>query len=174
MQLKQFYQIATKVSSRKKCYYFWWSTWLLSWFVSGHSVCSRFGSRDSGSNRASSRGRQFVSFRFENRLPVPEHRNWQQTCMHACTYARTVLLKYMYCGLESKSFPVFRKDYINLQERVPNAWWCEKIHIMFQQLIHYRLSWWGAIKHWAFVILSFSQISAIRFVQSQWSNQEPL
>ena len=30
MQLKQFYYIATKVSSRKKCYYFWWSTWLLS------------------------------------------------------------------------------------------------------------------------------------------------
>ena len=30
MQLKQFYNIATKVSSRKKCYYIWWSTWLLS------------------------------------------------------------------------------------------------------------------------------------------------
>ena len=30
MQLKQFYNIATKVSSRKKCYYFWWSTWLNS------------------------------------------------------------------------------------------------------------------------------------------------
>ena len=30
MQLKQFYNIATKVSSRKKCYYFWWSTWLIS------------------------------------------------------------------------------------------------------------------------------------------------
>ena len=28
MQLKQFYNIATKVSSRKKCYHFWWSTWL--------------------------------------------------------------------------------------------------------------------------------------------------
>ena len=30
MQLKQFYKIATKVSSRKKCYYFLWSTWLSS------------------------------------------------------------------------------------------------------------------------------------------------
>ena len=30
MQLKQFYNIATEVSSRKKCYYFWWSTWLIS------------------------------------------------------------------------------------------------------------------------------------------------
>ena len=29
MQLKQFYNIATKVSSRKKCYYFCWSTWLM-------------------------------------------------------------------------------------------------------------------------------------------------
>ena len=29
MQFKQFYSIATKVSSRKKCYYFGWSTWLL-------------------------------------------------------------------------------------------------------------------------------------------------
>ena len=29
MQLKQFYNIATKVSSRKKCYYYWWSTWLI-------------------------------------------------------------------------------------------------------------------------------------------------
>ena len=28
-----------------------------------------------GSNPAFSRGRQLVSFRFENRLPVPEHRN---------------------------------------------------------------------------------------------------
>ena len=28
-----------------------------------------------GSNPAFSRGRQFVSFRFEYRLPVPEHRN---------------------------------------------------------------------------------------------------
>ena len=28
MQLKQFYDRATKVRSRKKCYYFWWSTWL--------------------------------------------------------------------------------------------------------------------------------------------------
>ena len=32
MQLKQFYNIATKVSSRKKCHYFWWSTWL---FIAG-------------------------------------------------------------------------------------------------------------------------------------------
>ena len=29
MQLEQFYNIATKVSSRKKCYYFWWSPWLV-------------------------------------------------------------------------------------------------------------------------------------------------
>ena len=28
--LKQFYNIASKVSSRKRCYYFWWSTWLVS------------------------------------------------------------------------------------------------------------------------------------------------
>ena len=26
----QFYNIATKVSCRKKCYYFWWSTWLFN------------------------------------------------------------------------------------------------------------------------------------------------
>ena len=30
MQSKLFYNIATKVSSRKKCYYFWWSTWLIT------------------------------------------------------------------------------------------------------------------------------------------------
>ena len=29
LQLKQFNNIATKVSCRKKCYYFWWSTWLI-------------------------------------------------------------------------------------------------------------------------------------------------
>ena len=29
MQLKQFYDIASKVSCRKKCFYFWWST--ISW-----------------------------------------------------------------------------------------------------------------------------------------------
>ena len=35
-----------------------------------------------GSNAALSRGRQHVSFRFENRLPVPEHLNQpQQTCI---------------------------------------------------------------------------------------------
>ena len=31
MQLKQFYNIITKVCSRKKCYYFWWPTWLITW-----------------------------------------------------------------------------------------------------------------------------------------------
>ena len=30
MQLKQFYDIATKLSSRKKCYFIWWSTWLIT------------------------------------------------------------------------------------------------------------------------------------------------
>ena len=30
IQLKQFYNIATKVSSTKKWYYFWWFTWLLN------------------------------------------------------------------------------------------------------------------------------------------------
>ena len=30
MQLKQFYNIATKVTNRKKCYFSWWSTWLLT------------------------------------------------------------------------------------------------------------------------------------------------
>ena len=30
MQLKQFYNMATKVNSIKKCYYFWWSTWLFN------------------------------------------------------------------------------------------------------------------------------------------------
>ena len=35
MQLKQFYNIATKASSRKKCYYFWWSTWLIK-----YNICS--------------------------------------------------------------------------------------------------------------------------------------
>ena len=29
MQLKKSYHIATNVCSRKKCYYFWWSPWLL-------------------------------------------------------------------------------------------------------------------------------------------------
>ena len=33
MQLKQFNNITTKVSSRKTCYYFWWSTWLFRWQV---------------------------------------------------------------------------------------------------------------------------------------------
>ena len=46
LQLKQFYNIATKVSCRKKCYYFWWSTWLQnkasenrksSWHLNGHN-----------------------------------------------------------------------------------------------------------------------------------------
>ena len=37
MQLKQFYNIATKVSSRKKCYYFWWSTWLIR-LMPSHAV----------------------------------------------------------------------------------------------------------------------------------------
>ena len=41
LQLKQFYNIATKVSCRKKCYYFWWSTWLNKEAPSSvsHSIC---------------------------------------------------------------------------------------------------------------------------------------
>ena len=31
MRLKQFHNIATKVSSRKKCYYVWWSAWLITY-----------------------------------------------------------------------------------------------------------------------------------------------
>ena len=43
--------------------------------MSGHSVCWRVGVlRHPGSNPAFSRGRQFVSFRFEYRLLVPDHR----------------------------------------------------------------------------------------------------
>ena len=38
MQLKQFYYTATKVSSRKKCYYFWWSTWLLLCYLGEHGL----------------------------------------------------------------------------------------------------------------------------------------
>ena len=30
MQLKKSYHITTNVCSRKKCYYFWWSPWLLN------------------------------------------------------------------------------------------------------------------------------------------------
>ena len=46
-----------------------------SWFVSGHSICWRFSSRDPlGLNPAFSRGRQLVSFRLKNHLPVLEHR----------------------------------------------------------------------------------------------------
>ena len=40
MQLKQFYIIATKVSSRKKCYYFWWSTWLITVTSLDSTACS--------------------------------------------------------------------------------------------------------------------------------------
>ena len=40
VQLKQFYNIATKVSSRKKCYYFWWSTWLLMFLIFNDSLSS--------------------------------------------------------------------------------------------------------------------------------------
>ena len=38
MQLKQFYNIATKVSSSKQCYYFWWST--LHWRHNEHDGVS--------------------------------------------------------------------------------------------------------------------------------------
>ena len=41
MQLKQFYKIVTKVSSRKKCYYFWWSTWLIKYTDSLMSLCKK-------------------------------------------------------------------------------------------------------------------------------------
>ena len=40
-----------------------------------------------GSNPAFSRGTQLVSFRFEYRLPVPEHRNeQQQICIYVYIY----------------------------------------------------------------------------------------
>ena len=38
MQLQQFYNTATKGSSRKKCYYFWWSTWLLYEYIPGDRI----------------------------------------------------------------------------------------------------------------------------------------
>ena len=74
---------------------------------------------------------------------------------HVCMHVRTNVSIVEKCGLDSKSSQIFRKHYMNLQERVLNAWWCERIHIMFQQLIYYRLTWGGAIKHWSFVILFF-------------------
>ena len=64
-----------------------WTFSLLA--VGGHSVCCRFGSRDPlGSKPAFGRGRQLVSFPFENRLPVPEHRNnvCMYVCMNVCVY----------------------------------------------------------------------------------------
>ena len=60
---------STFTAGRQKCchYHIYWD-----W----HSVCWRLGFRAPlGSNPALSRGRQLVSFRFEYRLPVPEHRN---------------------------------------------------------------------------------------------------
>ena len=56
------------------------------------------------SNPAFNRGRKLVSFRFEYRLPVPEHRHLQQqtcmpvcifVCMYACMYVRTYVCVYM-------------------------------------------------------------------------------
>ena len=48
----------------------------LSRFVSGHSVCWRFGVWDFPAlNHAFNKRRQLVSFRFENRLSVAEHQN---------------------------------------------------------------------------------------------------
>ena len=45
------------------------------------------------SNPAFSRGRQFISFRFEYRSAVPEHRNQQQTCIspEPCANAKTAV-----------------------------------------------------------------------------------
>ena len=53
--------------------HFAWSS--IAQSICQRTVCWRFGSRDPGSNPAFSIGRQLVSFRLENRLPVPEHRN---------------------------------------------------------------------------------------------------
>ena len=44
-------------------------------FVSAHSVCRISVPETLGSNPAFSRGGQLVSFRLENHLPVPDHRN---------------------------------------------------------------------------------------------------
>ena len=41
LELKQFYNIATKVSCRKKCYYFWWSTWLIRRGMTRHGKARR-------------------------------------------------------------------------------------------------------------------------------------
>ena len=47
MQLKQFYNKAIKVSCRKKCYYFWWSTWLINAkMVDGYTLLYYNKSRD--------------------------------------------------------------------------------------------------------------------------------
>ena len=52
-----------------------------------------------GSNPAFSRGRQLVSFRFEYRLPVPEHVCMyvcMHACMHACMYVCIIIYIYIY------------------------------------------------------------------------------
>ena len=69
MQLKQFYNIATKVSSRKKCYYFWWSTWLISlknWYESHFRITSPlyWDSIVSGGFRSQMANNAYLSFVF--------------------------------------------------------------------------------------------------------------
>ena len=62
-----------------------------------------------GSNPAFNRGRQLVSFRFEYRLPVPEHRNYiyiyiyrldtpyMRHSLHACMFVHTQTLSISMC-----------------------------------------------------------------------------
>ena len=58
-----------------------------------------------GSNPAFSRGTQLVSFRFEYRLPEPEHRNEQQTCMYVCMCVCMYVCMYVYTDLTNLEVP---------------------------------------------------------------------
>ena len=73
-----------------------------------------------GSNPAFSRGRQLVSFRFECRLPVPEHRNkQQQTCMFVCMYACMHACMYV-CMYACMHVCMYVNDFIHITKTAPS------------------------------------------------------
>ena len=100
-----------------------------------------------GSNPAFIRGRQLVSFRFEYRLPVPEHRNQQQqTCMYVCMYVCMPICIYIYIQNPKLSW-VIDKLVVFCTENATKLFNKAHIHSLFTYTFHGLWPAWNQPVH---------------------------
>ena len=80
-------------------------------------------------NPAFSRGRHLVPLRFENRLPVPEHRNWQQQICTRFEYIAEWLKRNWYIAVCAY--------YLNVLSNLQNCLWSvQMLNVIVQMGVH--------------------------------------